>query len=47
MIELGYFGVAAWMLLDTGCTGLAVAMGAVVVLHYSLSYDRVGWLLRQ
>ncbi len=47
LIELGYFGVAAWVLLDTGRTRLAVAMGAVVVLHYSLSYDRVGWLLRQ
>jgi hypothetical protein len=47
LIELGFFGAAAWMLVDQGRTALGIAMGAIVLVHYALSYDRIAWLLRQ
>jgi hypothetical protein len=46
-IELALFGFAVWGLLSAGATGLGWAFGAAVLLHYVVSYDRIGWLLRQ
>jgi hypothetical protein len=34
-------------LYDAGNSLLALILGAVVVVHYALSYDRIGWLLQQ
>lgn len=45
LIELALFGFAAWALLSQGATPLALALGAAVVVHYLVSYDRVLWLL--
>jgi hypothetical protein len=44
-IELGMFGFAAWALLSEGATALGWIFGGVALLHYVVSYDRIGWLL--
>jgi hypothetical protein len=44
-LELAEFGLAAWMLIDAGHPTLGIAFAVVVVLHYAVSYDRIGWLL--
>jgi hypothetical protein len=46
-IEVALFGFAVWGLLSEGATALGWAFGAAVLLHYLVSYDRIGWLLRQ
>lgn len=46
LIELTLFGIAAWAVSDVGRSGLALALTAIVILHYALSYDRLAWLLR-
>ncbi len=47
IIELVEFGAAVALLFAAGRPALAVALGALVLLHYALSYDRVVWLLTQ
>lgn len=44
-LELAEFGAATWLLIDAGRTTLGIVLGAVLVLHYAASCDRVGWLL--
>lgn len=46
-IELGLFGCATWMLFDLDYMMLWWIFGAVVIIHYAISFDRIGWLLRQ
>jgi hypothetical protein len=46
LFEALFFGSAAWGLFSTGATTLAWLFSAVVIAHYALSYDRVGWLIR-
>lgn len=46
-LELAMFALATWALYDVGAHWLSLAMGAVVLVHYLTSYDRVVWLLRQ
>jgi hypothetical protein len=46
-LECGFFGFAVWALGDLGLVRLAAIFGAAAVLHYLLSYDRIGWLMRQ
>ena len=46
LIEALLFGSAVWCLQDAGAVTLAWVMGAVLVLHYALSYDRIVWLLK-
>ena len=46
LLELVFFGFAVWALYDTGATQLSWILGIVVMVHYALSYDRIGWLLR-
>ena len=46
-LELGLFGVAAWMLLDLDYSRIALIFGATTAIHYILSYDRIAWLLKQ
>lgn len=47
LLELAFFGFAAWALYDAGNTVLSLILAVVVVLHYLVSYDRVAWLVRQ
>ena len=47
MLEFSFFGSAVWMLYDAGAVLLSFIMGAVVIIHYVASYDRVLWLLKQ
>ena len=47
LLELGLFGIAAWMLLDLDYSRLAFIFGATVAIHYIFSYDRIAWLLKQ
>ncbi|NJN83202.1 MAG: YrdB family protein, partial [Caldilineaceae bacterium] len=44
-LELGLFGAATWAFADAGAERTALLFGAVVVLHYAISYDRILWLL--
>lgn len=47
ILELAFFAFAVWALYDAGLVTSSIGTGIVVVLHYAVSYDRVGWLLRQ
>lgn len=46
-IELLEFGLASALLVVAGRAGLGMGLAVIVLLHYAVSYDRVGWLLRQ
>jgi hypothetical protein len=46
-LECGFFGFATWALDDLGFARLAAIFGTSALLHYLLSYDRIGWLIRQ
>lgn len=46
-LELAILGFAAWALYSTGHTLLSLIYGAIVVVHYLVSYDRVVWLVQQ
>jgi hypothetical protein len=46
-LELAYFAFAVWALFDIGAQAWGWALGVIVVLHYLVSYDRVGRLLGQ
>jgi hypothetical protein len=41
VVEAAFFGLAVFLLYNAGQVTLALAMGAVVLLIYALSYDRV------
>lgn len=45
LIELGFFGFAVWALQDMGWNTSSLIMAIVVLAHYTISYDRVLWLL--
>ena len=47
LLELGLFGAAAWMMLDLDYSTIALIFGSAVVIHYFISFDRIGWLLKQ
>lgn len=46
LIELSFFAFSAWAIYSQGRASLATIFAAIVILHYALSYDRIGWLLR-
>jgi hypothetical protein len=46
LLEWVLFGWAAWAMYDLGNAKFALIMGIVVVLHYAVSYDRTGAMLR-
>lgn len=46
ILELSLFGLAAWALHDAGNTALALILAGVAAIHYTLSYDRIDWLLQ-
>ena len=45
--ELIFFGFAVWALFAIGATTLGLILGIVTLIHYIVSYERVGWLLAQ
>lgn len=45
IIELAFFGFGIWALYDLGVPTIALIVGIVVVLHYSISFERIKWLL--
>lgn len=45
LLELGFFGFAAWSSFQIGWQTLGWVFAACVLLHYIISYDRVRWLL--
>lgn len=47
VLELALFGFAAWAVYDAGNPVLALILAVITATHYALSYDRVGWLVRQ
>lgn len=46
-LEIAIFAFAAWALYDAGNRLLGLVFVLVVVVHYTLSYDRIAWLLKQ
>jgi hypothetical protein len=44
VIELALFSIAVWTFLAADRSIVAIIFGAVVVLHYGISYGRVVWL---
>ena len=44
-LELAFFGFAGWSLYASGAQTLGLILGAAVLVHYALSYDRIKWLL--
>lgn len=47
LIELAMFALAVWGLSQVGRSAFAFVLGAVVVVHYAISYDRIAWLFKQ
>ena len=47
ILELALFGAAAWMLFDLDYSTVALIFGSAVMIHYLISFDRIGWLLKQ
>ena len=45
-IELVFFLLATWAIFELGYSNLAWAFGAIVAVHYLISYDRIVWLLK-
>jgi hypothetical protein len=46
LLELALFALASWALYDAGNTVLALILAGITAVHYALSYDRIGRLLR-
>lgn len=44
-LELAFFAFAVWALFDLGSDLLGWILGVVVIAHYTISYDRIAWLL--
>lgn len=44
-LELTLFALATWALYDVGFAKMSFTFGALVAIHYALSYDRIKWLL--
>ena len=47
LIEIIFFGFAVWGLFAAGATTTALIFGGLVLFHYLISYDRIGWLIQQ
>ena len=47
LLELAFFAIATWSLFAMGVTTLGWIYGIAVLVHYTISYDRVAWLVRQ
>ena len=47
MLELIFFSFATWTIYSAEATTLSWIFGIVIISHYSLSYDRLRWLIKQ
>jgi hypothetical protein len=47
LLEIAIFSFATFCLHDLGYSKLTWIFGLVVLVHYLISYDRIGWLLKQ
>ncbi len=47
ILELFLFGAAVWMLYRLDHRTFGLVLGALLILHYALSYKRIGWLLQK
>lgn len=47
VLELAFFGAAAWALRDLGRPQLGLGFAIVVALHYAVAYPRIAWLLQR
>jgi hypothetical protein len=47
LLEGLYFGGATWCLYAAGARSWGIIFAGVTVLHYAISYDRVGWMLKR
>ena len=45
ILELSFFGLAAWCLYRIGKANLGLGLGIITLGHYLVSADRVSWLL--
>jgi hypothetical protein len=45
IIEFAFFSFAVWIFYDLGLVRLSWWIGAITILHYAISYDRITWLL--
>jgi hypothetical protein len=45
-LELGLFAFAAWGFYEAGEPTLGIILGVLVLVHYTLSYDRILWLFK-
>ncbi|PLX12766.1 MAG: hypothetical protein C0598_05470 [Marinilabiliales bacterium] len=46
ILELLIFGFAIWAFYSIGMTIISYVLTFFVILHYALSYDRIGWLMK-
>lgn len=46
-LEIAFFAVATWLLFEAGQISWGRILGVVVLIHYLISYDRIGWLMKQ
>jgi len=46
LLELVFFALATLAIVASGMETAGTIFGAVVVVHYVISYDRIGWLVR-
>jgi hypothetical protein len=47
LLELVFFGFAAWGLFNAGATLAAWIFSCTVLIHNLVSYDRIAWLVKQ
>lgn len=45
LIELVIFAIASWAIYNQGFYKVCFVFTFIVLVHYALSYDRIGWLL--
>jgi len=46
LFEIAFFSFATFCFFDTGLHNAGWVFGAITLLHYILSYDRIFWLLK-
>lgn len=46
LLEVFLFGFATWAFFASGATTAGWVFGGVTLLHYLVSYDRIGWMLK-
>ena len=46
LLEIGFFSLAVFLLIDSGNETLGWIFAGAVLIHYALSYDRIFWLLK-